>query len=90
MLYVRCYLLLATCYLLIVTCHLLLATLIIIWYLQSDSFYDTGLSEASYFLQKKLFPFAPVVRLTILAEQRAIAPINWVEFCQKSIIGTAR
>ena len=39
---------------------------------------------------KKLFPFAPVVRLTILAEQRAIAQINWVEFCQKSIIGTAR
>ena len=58
MLYVRCHLLLATCYLLIVTCHLLLATLIIIGYLQSDSFYDTGLSEASY--------FAPVVQLTLV------------------------
>ena len=63
MLSVGWYLLLATCYLLVVTCHLLL---IIIWLLQSDSFYDHGLSEASYFLQKKMFPFAPVVQLALV------------------------
>ena len=45
-----------------VGCYLLLATC----YLQSDSFCAPGLSEASYLLQKKLFPFAPVVRLALV------------------------
>ena len=66
---VTCYLLLDNCYLLHVSCYMLLAEC---YLLLSDTcnliffLYDPRLFAACYFLQKKLLPFTPVVRLALV------------------------